>query len=187
MTEHDIDTARSAYRPIAARSSMLYFLLNSLAIIDHFYQYSLQAFKVVFFRAIHNAEQSDDLQTRIDTLKEAITTATYRYANRGLFERHRLIFNSQLAFNILRKEGKLPQDEFSYLINGNAEPGSDNPLSDCILPYYWNCVTALSRLPAFSTLISDINGSAKRWREWIQDEQPENQPLPQDWKNKTPL
>lgn len=35
--------------------------------------------------------------------------------------------------------------------------------------------------------MSDINGSAKRWREWIQDEQPENSPLPQDWKNKTAL
>lgn len=37
ITEKDIDDARNAYRPIAARASMLYFLLNSLAIIDHFY------------------------------------------------------------------------------------------------------------------------------------------------------
>lgn len=73
---------------------MLYFLLNSLAIIDHFYQFSLAAFKIVFFRAILNAEKNNDLLIRIDTLKNDITYAIYCYANRGLFERHRLIFNS---------------------------------------------------------------------------------------------
>jgi dynein heavy chain len=37
ITEKEIDDARNGYRPIASRSSMLYFLLNSLASIDHFY------------------------------------------------------------------------------------------------------------------------------------------------------
>jgi len=73
---------------------MLYFLLNSLAIIDHFYQYSLAAFKIVFFRAIANAPKSQDLQERIEALRSGITYSFYCYANRGLFERHRLIFNS---------------------------------------------------------------------------------------------
>lgn len=44
---------------------MLYFLLNSLSKIDHFYQYSLAAFKVVFFRAIANTEASNDVNVRI--------------------------------------------------------------------------------------------------------------------------
>jgi dynein heavy chain len=73
---------------------MLYFLLNSLAIIDHFYQYSLAAFKIVFFRAIKNTPSNTDLKKRIDELKDSITSAMYSYANRGLFEKHRLIFNS---------------------------------------------------------------------------------------------
>lgn len=149
ITEKEIDDARNAYRPIAARASMLYFLLNSLAIIDHFYQYSLAAFKIVFFRAIAGAEKTADLLQRIEILKNEITYAMYCYANRGLFERHRLIFNSQLCFNILRKEGKLPSDEFSFLINGNVEPGGDNPLADCVPAASWNCVTALGRLTEF--------------------------------------
>ncbi|CAL6039825.1 Outer-arm_dynein beta [Hexamita inflata] len=187
ITEKDIDDARNAYRPIAARASMLYFLLNSLAIIDHFYQFSLSAFKIVFFRAILNSQKSTDLLERIEILKNNITFAIYQYANRGLFERHRLIFNSQLCFNILRKENRLPAEEFAFLINGPVELGQDNPIADCVPQSSWNCVTALSRLSDFTTLVSDINGSAKRWKEWIQDEQPENQALPQEWKNKTPL
>ena len=100
-------------------------------------------------------------------MTDCITYSFYCYANRGLFERHRLIFNSQLCFNILRKDKKLPADEFNFLINPSAEIGSDNPLSDCIPQASWNTVCALSRLQEFSNLVSDINGSAKRWREWI--------------------
>ena len=36
-TEININKAREQYRTVASRSSMLYFLLNSLAVIDHFY------------------------------------------------------------------------------------------------------------------------------------------------------
>lgn len=118
VTSKEIDEARDAYKKIAERAAMLYFLLNSLAIIDHFYQYSLAAFKIVFFRAIEHTEKSDNVQVRCEALKESITYAIYCYANRGLFERHRLIFNSQLCFNILRKDDKLPIFEFSFLING---------------------------------------------------------------------
>ena len=31
-------------------------------------------------------------------------------------------------------------------------------------------------------LPADIDGSWKRWKEWVEHEQPETQPLPQEWK-----
>ena len=93
-TEININKAREQYRTVASRSSMLYFLLNSLAVIDHFYQFSLAAFKVVFFRAIKGSEKSDEILVRVETLLDSITMAIYQYTSRGLFERHRLIFNS---------------------------------------------------------------------------------------------
>jgi len=51
-TAVSIDAAREAYRAVASRSSMLYFLLNSLWKIDNMYHYSLKAFTTVFYRAI---------------------------------------------------------------------------------------------------------------------------------------
>ena len=34
----------------------------------------------------------------------------------------------------------------------------------------------------FASLPADIDGSWKRWKEWVEHEQPETQPLPQEWK-----
>lgn len=51
----------------------------------------------------------------------------------------------------------------------------------------WGAVKALSNLPDFSGLDKDIEGSAKRWRKFVNCEAPEREKLPSEWKNKTPL
>lgn len=51
-TEVDINENRNKYRPVAARGAMLFFLLNSLNKIHAFYQFSLNAFVVVFGRGL---------------------------------------------------------------------------------------------------------------------------------------
>ena len=54
-TEKMIMVARNKYRGIATRGAMLFFLLNSLNKIHAFYQFSLNAFVIVFARGIDNA------------------------------------------------------------------------------------------------------------------------------------
>ena len=51
-TQVVIDENRNKYRPVARRGAMLFFLLNSLNKIHAFYQFSLNAFVVVFSRGI---------------------------------------------------------------------------------------------------------------------------------------
>jgi dynein heavy chain len=45
-TEKKINETRELYRPVAARSSLLYFLLNDLNQMHMMYQYSLNAYKI---------------------------------------------------------------------------------------------------------------------------------------------
>ena len=47
-TSAAIDEARESYRPAAERASILYFILNELYKINPIYQFSLEAFTVVF-------------------------------------------------------------------------------------------------------------------------------------------
>jgi dynein heavy chain, axonemal len=54
-TEKMIMVARNKYRTVAARGAMLFFLLNSLNKIHAFYQFSLNAFVIVFARGIDKA------------------------------------------------------------------------------------------------------------------------------------
>jgi len=47
-TEKEIDEARTGYKPVANRSSGLFFCITDLANIDPMYQYSLDFFKNLF-------------------------------------------------------------------------------------------------------------------------------------------
>lgn len=63
---------------------------------------SLQAFNVVFHKAVQNADASSDVKARVNTLIDCITFSTFNYINRGLFERDKLTFAAQLTFQVNR-------------------------------------------------------------------------------------
>lgn len=60
--------------------------------------------------------------------------------------------------------------------------GTENPLKEFVPDAVWACVMALRELEDYTTLPDDLQGSAKRWREWMELERPEDEPLPGDWK-----
>lgn len=100
ITSQEIDVAREHYRPAAARASLLYFILNELNTINPIYQFSLKAFSVVFQKAIRKADPSETVTIRISNLIECITYSVFQYTTRGLFECDKLIFMSQMAFQV---------------------------------------------------------------------------------------
>lgn len=127
MTSLQIDQAREFYRPAAARASLLYFILNDLNTINPIYQFSLkvrilyliccdfvpyvsenllicnfnlQAFSVVFQKAISKAEPAEEVSQRIKNLIDCITYSVFQYTSRGLFECDKLIFASQMTFQV---------------------------------------------------------------------------------------
>merc|ERR1719502_838436 len=97
--EVKIAKAFESYRTNANRGSLIYFLMNSLNVVDYMYQYSLQAFNFVFNKAIDKTPQPEDgqLSGRVANLQDSITYTLFSFVTRGLFERHRLIFSMQLT------------------------------------------------------------------------------------------
>ena len=64
--------------------------------------------------------------------------------------------------------------------------------------HYSSCITtnvfpvtvisqALSGMDEFKNLDRDIEGSAKRWKKFVESEAPEKEKFPQEWKNKQSL
>ena len=100
-TSVEIDKAREIYRPVAARASVLYFILNDLFKINPIYQFSLKSFNVVFHVAIERAVKSDDVTKRCENLTDCVTYSVYVYTTRGLFECDKLIFTAQMAFQVI--------------------------------------------------------------------------------------
>ena len=186
VTEQDINTAREHYRPGAARASLLYFILNELHRIHPMYQVSLKAFNVVFKRAIGIAEAEEDVQKRVRNIIDTVTFSVFVYMSRGLFTRDKLLFASQVAFQILRMQGQIVPQELDFLLRAPSVPNSSSPV-DFLSNQAWGSVKALVNLEAFNGFDRDIEGSAKRWKKLCESETPENEKLPGDWKNKSTI
>eukprot|EP00835_Amoeboradix_gromovi_P001568 NODE_74_length_23402_cov_1.166974.p1 type:complete len:4329 gc:universal NODE_74_length_23402_cov_1.166974:19649-6663(-) len=184
-TEIRINEIREIYRPVADRSSMLYFLLNSMWVIHPMYQYSLKSFKNVFFRAISKAETAEEVKDRVKCLIECITFEVFSSTSRGLFENDKLIFVSQLVFNIMLKEQEIDAVDLDYLLRCPRQ------VSTCPIEWIndgqWQTLKALTKIDALKELCNDLEQSNKRWKKYCELEQPENEKLPSEWKNRTAI
>jgi dynein heavy chain len=193
VTQQTLAESRQTYRPVAARGSLLFFQLDQLCKIDHMYQYSLEAFMVVFNKALDKAPQPEDpknVTDRVVKVSTCVTESVFAYVARGLFERHKLIFSSLLCFAILSKAGDIDRRQLDFLLRGKRKVGVDRPESVaewCSEPS-WAAAQALAEVeggsPSFSLLPADM-AESNRWRVWAEGEKPEDEKLPTDWKNLT--
>merc|ERR1739838_108334 len=134
------------------------------------YQFSLKSFKIVFEQAVRKAESDEQLKIRVKHIIDSITFSAFLYTSRGLFEHHKIIFTSQVAFQVLIMQKAINPQELDFL---NAQS--------------WGTIKLLSEMEEFRNLDRDIEGSAKRWKKLVESEAPEKEKLPQEWKNKNAL
>ncbi|XP_064006872.1 dynein axonemal heavy chain 17 [Pogoniulus pusillus] len=186
VTEEQINVARENYRPAAERASLLYFILSDLNKINPIYQFSLKAFNGVFEKAIQRTAPSEDIQQRVSNLTDEITYSVYVYTARGLFERDKLIFLAQVTFQVLALKKELNPVELDFLLRFPSKAGVTSPV-DFLQPQGWGGIKVLSEMEDFRNLDSDIEGSAKRWKKFVESEVPEKEVFPKEWKNKTAL
>uniref|UniRef100_A0A8C0BA58 Dynein axonemal heavy chain 17 n=1 Tax=Buteo japonicus TaxID=224669 RepID=A0A8C0BA58_9AVES len=183
-TEVQINVARENYRPAAERASLLYFILSDLNKINPIYQFSLKAFSGVFEKAIQHAAPDDNIKQRVINLTDEITYSVYMYTARGLFERDKLIFLAQVAFQVLAIKKEVNLAELDFLLRFPSKAGVASPV-DFLQPQGWGGIKV--EMEEFKNLDGDIEGSAKRWKKFVESEVPEKEVFPKEWKNKSAL
>uniref|UniRef100_G3NCH8 Dynein, axonemal, heavy chain 9 n=1 Tax=Gasterosteus aculeatus aculeatus TaxID=481459 RepID=G3NCH8_GASAC len=186
VTEAKINEAREHYRPAAARASLLYFIMNDLNQIHPMYQFSLKSFSVVFHKAVLMAEPDEDLKRKVSNLIESITYSAFQYTIRGLFECDKLTYITQLAFQVLLMNKEINPEELDFLLRYPVKPDVMSPV-DFLSSPSWGGIKSLCSMEEFKNLDRDIEGSAKRWKKFVESECPEKEKFPQEWKNKTSL
>ncbi|XP_071376580.1 dynein axonemal heavy chain 11 [Centroberyx affinis] len=186
VNEVKINEAREHYRPVAVRASLLYFIMNDLNKINPMYQFSLKAFNVVFHKAVDVAEACEDVKSRVNTLIDCITYSTFNYISRGLFERDKLTFTAQLAFQLLLMSKEIDVRELDFLLRFNIDHHYISPL-EFLSNSVWSAIKVMSFTDEFRGLDRDIEGSPKRWKKMVESECPEKEKFPQEWKGKSSL
>ncbi|XP_070251371.1 dynein axonemal heavy chain 9 isoform X5 [Myotis yumanensis] len=186
VTEVKINEAREHYRPVAARASLLYFIMNDLSRIHPMYQFSLKAFSSVFQRAVEKAAPHESLPQRVASLMDSITFSVFQYTTRGLFECDKLTYLAQLTFQILLLNQAVGAAELDFLLRSPVQAGVTSPV-EFLSHQAWGGIKALSAMDEFCNLDRDIEGSAKSWKKFVESECPEKEKFPQEWKSKTAL
>lgn len=87
------------------------------------YQYSLDSFVTFFVKSIFKAKPAETVDGRVLNLRDALRMTIFTWVSRGLFERHKLIFLSQLAFNLMKRgilgeENTINEIHFQFLLRG---------------------------------------------------------------------
>jgi dynein heavy chain len=76
-TDQEMNIQREAYRRVAVRAALLYFILVDISKIDHMYQFSLSAFLTVFVKTMDIAEQANNSVFKENNLVDSITFMTF--------------------------------------------------------------------------------------------------------------
>lgn len=87
---------------------------------------------------------------------------------------------------ILVMKNEIDPTELDFLLRFPIVPNVVSPVD--FLPHTsWGGIKALSNMEQFRNLDKDIEGSAKRWKKFVESECIEKEKFPQEWKNKSSL
>jgi len=181
-TAVEIDATCAAYRPVAKRGSILFFVMSSLATLNNMYELSLALYMVVFLQSLRRAEPDSNVELRLENIVATLTADCYAYTCRGIFETHKLMFSLQMTLQIQQGDGMVDRDQLDFFLKGNLalEKCKDPPPADFMSDTGWHDMQRLKTMNEgkFANLPQDIKDNYDEWKSWYDLEAPESYDIP---------
>ncbi|KAJ0399007.1 hypothetical protein P43SY_008327 [Pythium insidiosum] len=181
-TRKSINEKREQFRPVATRGSVLYFSIVETSLINCMYQTSLNQFLALFMRSMDVAEKAALASKRVANIIETMTYITYRYINRGLYERDKLTFVLLVTMKILVTDNLLTREEVILLTRGGAALDINSvrrkPFSWISNEAWLNVIELSQSCKFFTNLPHEMSSNEAMWRRWYEDNEPETVMIP---------
>ena len=123
LVMREVEQVTAEYLPLAQACSSVFFILEQLNLVNHFYQFSLRFFLDIFDYVLHhnpNLHGITDYSARLDILLKDLFLVVYRRTSRALLHRDHVMLAVLLAQVKLRGMEEI-SDELEFLLeSGNG-------------------------------------------------------------------
>lgn len=123
----EVEQVTAEYLPIAQACSSVFFILEQLNLVNHFYQFSLRFFLDIFDYALHHnphLQGISDYGARREILLKDLFLVTYRRTSRALFYRDHVMLAVLLAQTKLRGLEDINEELEFLLESGDGSVGA---------------------------------------------------------------
>jgi len=195
----EIDEKREQFRSVATRGSLMYFNMTDMVLVTNpitlqpsgwMYSCSLNQFLEQFDYSVRNSEKVQPTSKRVDKIIDFLTYQVYRYMNRGLFERDKMMFKLMVALKISVVNGDLTSEDVMIFLKagGSLDKNVERscPFSKWMSEKVWLNAIQLTRhsfgreqIRVFQDLTDHLQRNDVGWRKWFDESEPENCPVPE--------
>lgn len=195
----EIDEKREQFRSVATRGSLMYFNMTDMVLVTNpitlqpsgwMYSCSLTQFLEQFDYSVKHSDQVQPTSKRVDKIIDFLTYQVYRYMNRGLFERDKMMFKLMVALKISVVNGDLTNEDVMIFLKagGSLDKNQERscPFSKWMSEKVWLNAIQLTRhsfgreqVPVFKDLTDHFARNDIGWRKWFDESEPENCPVPE--------
>jgi dynein heavy chain 1 len=188
----EVEQVTSEYLPLAQACSSIYFVLEQLNIVNHFYQFSLQFFLDIFGYVLHhnpNLKNVVDYGRRRTILLDDLFLEVYKRTSRALLHRDQLMLAVLLAQLKLRGVEEIT-DELEFLLESGdgiiAAPGIKLPAkaSSVLTADQSLRLENYAKHPIFKPVQTHILQNEGEWISFLKSSNPERW-VPSVWEEST--
>ncbi|KAI8974487.1 dynein heavy chain [Pilobolus umbonatus] len=189
---HEVEQTTAIYTPLAHACSSIFFAMEQLNLVNHFYQFSLDFFYDIFTYVIHsnpNLKGITDPTERLEILSRDLFSAAYKRASRTLVHEDYTMYAILLCqIRINGTQEQIDETEYDFLLSGgDAVVGSHLTSAGLGLPTFISDelaqrINEYQTLACFNQLISHIRSNEEEWETFTNHSQPETV-VPLCWDN----
>nr|XP_024218054.1 dynein heavy chain 7, axonemal isoform X1 [Halyomorpha halys] len=187
----DIESLKSLYRPIAHRSSFLYYTIVDLPQVDPMYQFSLEWFITIYETVVRKllVETYETVQEFLSELETTFKLALFRSVVTSLFNKDRILYSFVFTTATMQAEGVLKMDELSFLLTGGIALANPLPnIAETWLPKSsWDEICRVESMEAFAEFASHFGTHLDQWHHFYELGTPVFHDIPAPWSGKLSL
>lgn len=186
----EVEQVTAEYLTLAQACSAIFFILEQLNLVNHFYQFSLRFFLDIFDHVLlqnPHLKGITDYQQRRDILLNDLLLTVYQRTSRALFHRDHVVLAVLLAQVKLRGIEDVADELEALLETGGAVVSSsiDGLTSNLLTPDTRQRVAHAARNPLFKPVIEHFNAHEVEWSTFLESSTPEAC-IPTPWDPSSP-